>query len=526
MVEFRVLGRLEVDDSGRPVALGALRQRAILAVLVLSANRMVSASRVIDEVWGAGAPRTAANVVQGHISDLRRLLGREAIETLGDAYRLPIAPGGRDLDRFERLARDGSDALRDGRPHEAADAFRCALDLWRGPALEEIAAEGILVAESQRLDELWMTAQERRIQADLADGLHADLAAELFELVRRHPYREPLRAALALALYRSGRSVEALEVLRDARRALDEDLGLEPGPAVRDLERAILRHDPTLALPTEARAAPVPHIAGRTIMVTALGGGLDAVSRLAAPIAMVGGRELILTRLVVDPDVLQTSAAGVSELRSRLLGEGVPARSAVFTTDDPGADIVRMATRQDVDLVLIDIGPEGASSEIVEAVISSAPCDVGLLIGEPGAGPVMVPFSGADDDWSAVELGAWLSSAGGRPLVLAGSSQGRDGRDASRLLASASLAVQRAVGVEASPLMVTPEPQALSAAASGMGLVVIGIPNSRTASNLGPVRSALVNRLGGATLLVRRGLRPGGLAPAGAETRYTWTLTQ
>jgi hypothetical protein len=136
----------------------------------------------------------------------------------------------------------------------------------------------------------------------------------------------------------------------------------------------------------------------------------------------------------------------------------------------------------------------------------------------------MVPFSGADDDWSAVELGAWLASARGTSLCPAGSAGQSPGRDASRLLASASLAVQRVVGVAAEPLLVAPEPGALAAAAAAAGLVVVGLPDRWRQAGLGPARTALLERDDGATLLVHRGLRPGGLAPAGSETRFTWTI--
>ena len=212
--------------------LGGLRCRAVLAVLSVAANRFVSVGRVIDEVWGERPPATAANVIQGHISDLRRTLGRDAIETRDDAYRLVAPSGSRDLDQFERLTADGNEALRNGGADEAAASYRTALALWRGGALDDIAGE---VAESVRLEEMRTTALERRIEADLECGRHAELIGELQSLVAEHPHREPFRGDLALALYRSGRSVEALDVLREARRALDEQLGLEPGPALQQL---------------------------------------------------------------------------------------------------------------------------------------------------------------------------------------------------------------------------------------------------------------------------------------------------
>ena len=157
-------------------------------------------------------------------------------------------------------------------------------------------------------------------------------------------------------------------------------------------------------------------------------------------------------------------------------------------------------------------------------ILAEAACDVAVLVGRPADGPVLVAFSGAEHDWAAIELGAWLATTRAGTLVLAGSSGDGSGRDASRLLANASIAVQRTVGVAAEPLLVAPDPGALAAAATGMGLVVVGLSRRWEQEGLGPARSALVAREAGATLLVRRGLRPGGLAPAGHETRFTWTI--
>ena len=232
-----------------------------------------------------------------------------------------------------------------------------------------------------------------------------------------------------------------------------------------------------------------------------------------------------MAMLVEDAARLTEGAANLSRLRADMAARAVTARSAVFTSTDVGTDISRLAATQDVDLAVIDATECGLTDHRVIAILADAPCDVGLLIGVPGEGPVMVPFSGAADDWSAVELAAWLASVTGRPLMLAGASGSSDGRDASRLLASASLAVQRSVGVDAQPLLVDPDPAALVAAAEPMGLVVIGLPERRTQrADLGPTRTALVEREHRATVVMRRGLRPGGLAPPGSETRFTWTI--
>jgi DNA-binding SARP family transcriptional activator len=524
--DYRILGSLEVCDGDRVVALGGARCRAVLAVLVVSANRPVSVGRLIDEVWGDSAPPSAGNVVQGHISDLRRALGRDAIETRGDAYVLHVDRAGRDVDRFEHLAASGAELLRDGRPQEASASFTEALGLWRGPALADIAEGGLLVAEALRLDEMRLHAVERRIEAELECGHHAELVGELRGLVAEHPLREPLRVHLAVALYRAGRPVEALDVLREARRSLADELGLDPGPRLQELERAILQHDPALAAP----AGPAPAAAAlpglqRSIMVAQLGdGSLDALVGLAAPLAARSRRELLVTALVDDAERLVEAARELNERRDALVRDGVAARSASFTSADAGEDIVRLAQQQDTDLLLVEAPPEMLADAHLVTILAGAACDVGVLVGVPAQGPVLVVFSGAEHDWAAIELGAWLATARDGSLVLAGSAGDGTGRDASRLLANASLAVQRTVGVAAEPLLVAPDPGALAAAATGMGLVVVGLSRRWQAEGIGPARSALVEREAGATLLVRRGLRPGGLAPAGHETRFTWTI--
>jgi DNA-binding SARP family transcriptional activator len=523
--DYRILGSLEVCEGDRVVAIGGARCRAVLAVLVVSANRPVSVGRLIDEVWGEPAPPTADNVVQGHVSDLRRALGRDAIETRGDAYVLHVERGGRDVDRFEQLATRGAEALKDGRPQEAAAAFAEALALWRGPALSEIAEGGMLVAEALRLDEMRLHALERRVEAELACGRDAELVGELRALVAEHPLREPLRAHLAVALYRAGRHVEALDVLREARRSLADELGLDPGPRLQELERAILLHDPALGAPSLALPAAAPIAPQRSIMVAQLGAeALDALIELAAPLAARSDRELLVTAVVEDAGSLGAAARALNARRDELLRDGVVARSASFTSANAGEDIVRLAQQQDTDLLLVESPPSLLADVQLAAILAGAACDVAILIGRPAEGPVLVAFSGAEHDWAAIELGAWLATARGGALVLAGSTGDGSGRDASRLLANASIAIQRTVGVAAEPLLVAPDPGSLAAAATGMGLVVVGLSRRWQHEGLGPARGALVAREAGATLLVRRGLRPGGLAPAGHETRFTWTI--
>jgi hypothetical protein len=223
---------------------------------------------------------------------------------------------------------------------------------------------------------------------------------------------------------------------------------------------------------------------------------------------------------------LGVASARANDLRARLVADGVEARSAVFTSIAPGVDMARLAREHDVDLLLVD-APDGLLEDArVLALLDHAPCDVGVVVGdEPaGSGPVLVPFAGAEHVWAAVELGAWLARARGVALQLAGATAGVDGRDASRLLASASIAVQRALGVATEPVLIEPDPEALVDVAAGAGTIVVGLTDRWRREGLGRARTALATQTTTPAVLVRRGVRPGGLAPRGTETRFTWTI--
>jgi Bacterial transcriptional activator domain len=351
----------------------------------------------------------------------------------------------------------------------------------------------------------------------LALGRHADLVAELDALVAEHPLRERLRAQLILALYRCGRQADALAAYQAAWRTLVEELGLEPSPPLRELEQAILRQDPSLDL---ARA-PVPE---RSLLVVPLRhAAVAALLAVGAPLARRPAKELVLASLIDDRLDLTAASAALHEQRERLLADGITARAAAFTSGNPGEDAVRMAAELDCDLLLVDAPAELLESPVLQAILAGAPCDVAALVGdEPAPGPLLVPFVGAPHDWTAIELGAWLARAWEVPLRLAGPSVA--GRDSSRLLASASLAVQRALGVAAEPLLLAPAPEELVHAAQDAALVVAGLSDRWQKAGLGPARGALTATAKPPTLLVRRGLRPGGLAPPESLTRFTWSL--
>src|ERR671928_254484 len=262
MDEFGLLGPLLVSRDGAPLPLGGPKLRTLLAILLLDANKTVSADRLVDSLWGESPPETARNTLQVYVSQLRKLLSPGTLETAPPGYRLVVDPETVDLLRFERLAVRGRTALAAGDAATAAQELAAALALWRGPPLADLAWEEFAQAEVLRLEELHLATLEDRIDADLALGRHAALVAELERLVAEHPFRERLRAQLMLALYRAGRQADALAVYQRTRRTLVDELGIEPGETLQKLERAILAHDPSLnapqGRPTPERALPTP----------------------------------------------------------------------------------------------------------------------------------------------------------------------------------------------------------------------------------------------------------------------------
>jgi YVTN family beta-propeller protein len=256
-MDFRILGALEVLEEERVLDVGRGKQRSVLALLLLHANEVVSSDRLVDELWPNEPPPTAAKIIQAHVSRLRKALdgaGGGILLTRGPGYVLRVEPGQLDVDRFRTLLDEGRAALVAGDAEAAGATLRAALALWRGPPLAEFAYDSFAQEEIARLGELHLAALEERIEADLELGRHYGVVQELEQLVRQHPLRERLRGQLMLALYRAGRQAEALEVYREARRTLAEELGLEPSPTLQQLERAILAHDPALHTPTPGRA--------------------------------------------------------------------------------------------------------------------------------------------------------------------------------------------------------------------------------------------------------------------------------
>jgi predicted ATPase/DNA-binding SARP family transcriptional activator len=369
--EFRLLGALEVASGGAVLPVGGPRQRALLAFLLLNANEPVKREALIDALWGDDPPGTAQNALQVAVHGLRKLLDAERIETVGDGYRLRVEPGELDVDRF--LER-----------HEEDPA--AALELWRGPALLGVEAP-FAAGEAARLEELHLVAVERRIDLQLQNGEQDLLVPELEQLIAQHPYRERLRGQLMLALYRSGRQAEALDAYRDARRMLLEDLGVEPGPELRQLEGAILRQDPELTPPERVRPvkgnlpAPATALVGRELelaavtgllrrsdvrLVTLTGPGGTGKTRLALEAAWELARSLPDGGYFVDLAPLDDPADVAATIAHALpLGEG---RGSTL-------DNVKEALRERTTLLLLDN---------FERVDDAAPVVSELLAAAPG----------------------------------------------------------------------------------------------------------------------------------------------
>jgi YVTN family beta-propeller protein len=348
-LRFRLLGPLEADRDGVPVDLGARKQRAVLALLLLEANRVVSTERLIDELWGDDPPETARSALQVYVAGLRKALGEDgaSLRTRSPGYVLDVPPGRTDLDEFARLRAES-------RPREA-------LALWRGPALADLDGEPFAAAAAGRLEEQRLAVLAERIDADLALGRHGELVPELEALVAEHPYRERFRAQLMLALYRSGRQADALAAYRAARETLVEGLGIEPGEELRALERSVLEQDPALAAPV---TRPEPARVRRSRLVIAIVVLLALASLAAALVLLRDDAAAVVVEpnsvAIIDPASNEVVGAVAVGNRPGPLAAG---GQAVWAGNLDGASLTRIdpKTRDVLDTVALTATPTGVA---------------------------------------------------------------------------------------------------------------------------------------------------------------------
>jgi DNA-binding SARP family transcriptional activator len=324
--EFRLLGPLEAVVDGTPVRLAAEKPRALLALLLLNRNRVVPTERLVDELWGEEPPARATKALQVYVSQLRKALGPERLVTRPPGYELRVDEGEFDVARFESLAAAAREQLSAGNARAAAKGLRDALELWRGPALREFRAEPFAELAAARLEDQRLAAVEDRIKAELDSGETARVIPELEELVAAEPLRERPRELLMLALYRAGRQADALDLYRRTRDLFVNELGIEPGPGLRELEQAVLRQDTALRAPPR-RARPVrepgielPPRRRWPVAIVVVGALLLAAGALAAFLARGGGNSEQQTFVVKLENFLGQSREGRTQVKQAIDG--------------------------------------------------------------------------------------------------------------------------------------------------------------------------------------------------------------
>jgi DNA-binding SARP family transcriptional activator len=337
VLDFRILGPLEVRDDAAVVPVGGEKQRAVLAILLLERGRVVPTDRLIDTLWGENPPRTAATSLQNFVSQLRKQLGADVLETRPPGYRIRIAPEQLDLARFERLVEEARGAP----ARDRADRLHDALALWRGSPLADLQFESWAQPQINRLEELRLTTVEDRLEAELEAGRRGEIVGELEALVDAHPHRERLRGLLMLALYRSGRQADALKAYQTARRALVDELGIEPSPELQRLHASILRQE--AGLETARAEAPARDqleevaralLAGRLVPV--LGADVaDLAARLAERFAVPDADLLRLPQIAQYVSVMQGSGPLYDELHALLDAEAPPTAVHAFFASLP-----------------------------------------------------------------------------------------------------------------------------------------------------------------------------------------------
>jgi DNA-binding SARP family transcriptional activator len=369
-IDIRILGPLEVSDETGPIALGGQRQRALLAVLALSPGRVVATDRLVDLLWGEGAPKTAMASLQNGIGQLRKVLGANVLETRAPGYVLRIEPEQVDANRFERSLEDARGLL----PQDRREHLVRALESWRGPALSEFAFQNFAQPEIRRLDELRLAAIAERIDADLELGRHGDVIGELEGLVAEHPLRESFLRQLMLALYRAGRQAEALDVYQAARTRFVDELGIEPGPELRQLQAEILRHEAGLTTTSAAVATDEDGdivsalVAGRVVPVIGLDGAGDLAAKLASAFGVPDDRLIDLARVSQYVATMSGSGPLYDELHSHFEAAVEPSPLHRFLARLPALLRERGAPHQLIVTTNYDLALERAFEEAEEEI--------------------------------------------------------------------------------------------------------------------------------------------------------------
>jgi len=406
-VEFRILGPLEVVEDGSPVALGTLKERLVLGVLLLHPNEFVARERLIDDLWGEAPPPTAHKAVNVYLSKVRKALGvagADPITTASGGYRLNVDAEALDASRMQVLVATARECVAKGEPEAAAERFQEALSLWRGPTLAGLQLESRGRDEVAALDELRLTAVMDRIDCDLALGRHDLALGELGVLVREHPLRERLRAQQMLALYRADRQAEALEAYAEARQTLVDDLGIEPSEALQRLQQAILRHDPSLETPAGTAAvngsAPEPATAPPAL-------GVDVSDR--APKRGLRSRRW------------QLALAGVALLAASAAAAAILSNSAGAAPRIVPNSLVQLDPHTGKPILVKPVGPEPEPIAITPTAIWTADDNelsrYDLHTGVVDSSP-MPSQSGQPDDIVIDTTGnAWITSASEGPDV-------------------------------------------------------------------------------------------------------------
>ena len=404
MIDYRLLGLIEADLNGRALDVGGPKQRALLAILLLSANVPVSRDVLVDRLWGEHPPAGAQHTLEVYVSRLRKTLeptaGGPVVLARPGAYMLRAPEERIDIRRFERLAAQGRRALEDNAPDRAAADLREALALWRGAPLSDVSQERFALGEIARLEEMRAGVIEDRIEADLALGRHGDLVGELQALVGAHPLRERLYQQLMIALYRCGRQAEALAVYRSARRTLVEELGIEPSPGLRRVERAILEHDVSLEPParavrpqtTASAAGRPPGWAAGTRRVRLL--ATAGVSLAIILVLLVGSSSRVPGVVTPGPDTVGVIDATQGVMTAVVSGAGRPAglaygAGAAWVTDSSDDLLLRVnSAHQVVDRIPVGRGPTGVTVAGGEAWVANE-FDATVSEVSPAAGTVV-----------------------------------------------------------------------------------------------------------------------------------------